>query len=200
MRFGRFLVRFVRPFMKLLFPCTVIGAENIPEEKGTLLCCNHVSLMDPVYLLTCQRRHVYFMAKEELMRRRFTKWLLGKQLGVFSVARGKADTGALVHAEELLESGKMVGIFPEGTRSKTGSLGRIKSGAAVILSATNATLLPVCILTKNQKVRLFRRTKVVFGKPIAFEDICSMTGSKADLKNITRRIQRELETLMEEYR
>lgn len=202
MKFGRFLVCVFRPIVRLLFPYTIVGKENIPAEgdgKGAVLCCNHISLVDPAIMLVGQRRHIYFMAKEELFKHRLPAWFFGKQLGVFSVARGKADMSAITQAETLVNEGKIMGIFPEGTRSKTGELGRIKSGAAMILAATEGTLLPACVVTKNQKVRLFRHITLVFGKPIPFEELRAECGETVNLRIITRRIQSELTALLEEY-
>lgn len=90
----------------------------------------------------CQKRHVYFMAKEEIFKNRLATWFFAKQLGAFPVKRGAGDTGALDTARRIVEEGKLLGIFPEGTRSKDGRLGRAKSGAALIAAQTGASVLP----------------------------------------------------------
>ena len=200
MKFGRFLLTILYPLFRLLYPFRVIGRENIPPEgEGRmLLCCNHISLIDPAYLLFGQKRPIYFMAKKEVLGNRFTRWLLGRQFGVFAVDRGAGDMAAIEHAVSLVESGKLMGIFPEGTRSKTGELGPIKSGAAWILSRTGADLLPVCLLTRHQKVRPFRRMTVVIGKPIAAAELMP-EGEKPNLRAISRRIRDELLQLTEAY-
>lgn len=114
----------------------------------------------------CQKRHVYFMAKEEIFKNRLSAWLFGKQLGAFPVKRGAGDTGALDTARAIVGDGRLLGIFPEGTRSRDGQLGRAKSGAALIAAQTGASILPVAIVTKNQKVKPFRRSRDVFGQPL----------------------------------
>ena len=162
MWFGRFLLWFFKPLAWLLFPFKTIGRENIPDTPGQpplVLCCNHISVIDPVFLEMCQKRHVYFMAKEEIFKNRLATWFFAKQLGAFPVKRGAGDTGALDTARRIVEEGKLLGIFPEGTRSKDGRLGRAKSGAALIAAQTGASVLPVAIATKNQKLRLFRPTR-----------------------------------------
>ena len=98
MWFGRFLLWFFKPLAWLLFPFKPIGRENIPDTPGQpplILCCNHISEIDPVFLEMCQKRHVFFMAKEEIFRSRLSSWFFGKQLGAFPVKRGAGDTGAL---------------------------------------------------------------------------------------------------------
>ncbi len=77
MWFGRFLLWFFKPLAWLLFPFKTIGRENIPDTPGQpplVLCCNHISVIDPVFLEMCQKRHVYFMAKEEIFKNRLATW------------------------------------------------------------------------------------------------------------------------------
>ncbi|MBR3289892.1 MAG: 1-acyl-sn-glycerol-3-phosphate acyltransferase [Clostridia bacterium] len=192
--------RIVYPFLQLLFPYRVIGRENIPPagSGGLILCCNHISLADPLFLMIGQKRHVFFMGKEELFRHRLAAWFF-RQVGVFSVSRGKGDTGALDEAEHILREGEIMGIFPEGTRSKTGELLRFKSGAAVLAAKTQMPVLPACVMTKNQKVKPFRRTTVVFGTPLSPEAL-SLTGEKPNLRAATRTMMAAVQTLMEDNR
>ena len=98
MWFGRFLLWFFKPLAWLLFPFKTIGRENIPDTPGQpplVLCCNQISVIDPVFLEMCQKRHVYFMAKEEIFKNRLATWFFAKQLGAFPVKRGAGDTAAL---------------------------------------------------------------------------------------------------------
>lgn len=129
MKFGRFLLWFFKPLYWLLFPYKVVGREHVPKESDgpVILCCNHQSYLDPVYLLMSQKRHIYFMAKAELMKGRLGHWFFANVMGVFPVKRGTGDTGAIDTAVQLVKEGKMMGIFPEGTRSRDGKLGRGKS-------------------------------------------------------------------------
>ena len=131
---GRFLVRILAPLVRFLFGIRVIGRENLlPEGTPMVMCCNHISFLDPVFLLVAQpKRHIYFMAKSELFKNRLVTWFIGKQLGAFAVHRGTGDTDALATAKQLVRDGKIMGIFPEGTRSRTGELLRAKSGTAEV--------------------------------------------------------------------
>lgn len=202
MRFGRFMLYFCRPLAHFLFPFKAYGRENIPSassETRIVLCCNHISEIDPMYLEMSQRPHIYFMAKEEIFESKFNAWFLGKQLGAFPVRRGKGDTSALDTARAIVESGKILGIFPEGTRSKDGKLGRGKSGAALIVSQTQAHVLPVCIVTKNQHVRLFRRTKVVYGPLISPEELHLSDPEHPDLRYASRLIMERIGSMLEAY-
>ena len=181
MKFGRFLLWFFKPLYWLLFPYKVVGREHVPKESDgpVILCCNHQSYLDPVYLLMSQKRHIYFMAKAELMK-------------------GTGDTGAIDTAVQLVKEGKMMGIFPEGTRSRDGKLGRGKSGAALIVSRTGAMVLPVGIRTKNQKPRIFRKVTVTYGEPIPFEELHLDDPEHPDLRYASRLIMGRIAGLIGE--
>ena len=195
---GRVLKAIARPIFRLLFPFRVKGLENVPtDDRPLIVCCNHISMVDPVFLLFAQKRaDIYFMGKAELFRSGFLAWLLGKQCGSFPVSRGKGDMGALDCAERLVAERKWMGIFPEGTRSKTGELGRFKSGAALIAAKTQAYVLPVSVTTKDQKVKAFRRVTVSFGAPLSPAEL-ELDGEKPNLRVATRAMTAAVETLME---
>lgn len=198
---GRTLITLLGPVVRLFMWVRVRGKEHIPQTLGDpplVLCSNHISLWDPILLEIVQRRHVYFMAKAELFRNPVLGWLLEKQFGAFPVHRGTGDTGAIDIAKALVESGKIMGIFPEGTRSKDGKLGRAKSGAALVVAQTGAHVLPVAITTKHQKTRPFKRVTITFGKPLSPEDLHLTDPVRPDLRYATRTIMSTIETLMEE--
>ena len=198
---GRSLVWILSPLIRLLMRVKRIGRENIPPVgEKIVLCCNHISNWDPVVLITAQpKRHIHFMAKAELFKNRLFTWFLGKQIGAFAVHRGTGDTDALATARELVESGKIMGIFPEGTRSKDGQLHRAKSGTALIVAQTGATVLPVAIVTKHQRARLFRRTLVVYGKPLSPEEL-HLDGEKPDIRHASRKLMEVIGDLIEQHR
>ncbi len=198
---GRFLLCFFKPLAWLLFPFKTVGRSNIPDTPGhppVILCCNHISVIDPVFLEMCQKRHVYFMAKEEIFKNRLATWFFGKQFGAFPVKRGAGDTNALDISRKIVEEGKLLGIFPEGTRSKDGKLGRAKSGAALIAAQTGASILPVAIVTKNQKLKLFRPTRIVFGRLLSPEELHLDNPEHPDLRFASRLIMEKIGGMMEE--
>lgn len=198
-KFGHVLKAIIRPLFHLLFPFKVKGRENIPtDDRPLIVCCNHISMVDPVFLLLAQKQEdIYFMGKEELFRSGFLAWLLGKQWGSFPVSRGKGDMNALALAEQLIAERKWMGIFPEGTRSKTGELGRFKSGAALLAAKTQAYVLPVSVTTKNQKVKAFRRVTVSFGAPLSPTEL-ELCGEKPNLRVATRAMTAAVSALMED--
>ena len=94
---GRALIRILGPIIRVFMRVRVVGLENLPTEDTPLvLCCNHISNWDPIFLIISNpKRHVYFMAKAELFSNRLFTWFLGKQLGAFPVHRGTGDMGAI---------------------------------------------------------------------------------------------------------
>ena len=196
---GRSLFRILRPIILFGMRVRIIGRENFPSDDTPLvLCCNHISNWDPILLeIAHPERHIYFMAKAELFCNRLFTWFLGKQLGAFPVHRGKGDMGAIHTAKRLVDERKVMGIFPEGTRSKDGTLLRPKSGAALIVAQTGAYVLPTAVVTRGQKVRPFQKITVVYGKPLSPEELHLDDLEHPDIRYATRLIMKTIGELIE---
>lgn len=204
-RFGRFVRATVGKIVPLLFHTKVIGVENIPAT-GALLAGNHVSYMDPVLLWCVSPRPVHFMAKSELWENSVIRWGLPKLWG-FPVNRGEPDRAAITTATDLLRSGELVGVFPEGSRSaeSSGELGQAHGGAAFIALRAEAPIVPVAfagtekVWPRGQRLPRFARTYIRIGAPILTAQIAPDAGRKERVMNVTdemmRRIAAELETL-----
>ena len=164
----------VKGLLKLIFTVVlrlkIEGRENIPKDGPLVIASNHLSLLDPPVLGTAATRKVHFMAKEEL----FVPVLgtIYKILGAFPVRRGGADRAAIKHGIEILESGNVLAIFPEGTRSKTGELGKAQPGALMMASKVKATIVPACIIGTDYKRhgRIWPKVTVRFGKAMPFPE------------------------------
>ncbi len=145
------------------------GGENIPKKGGYLIACNHRTYLDPVLLTWKVRSHICYFAKTELFDHPFFG-VITRIAECIRIERGTGDTTALDKAGELLKKGKVIGIFPEGTRSKDGKLQRAKSGMAVIAKMTGADILPCCILFEGP---LHFRSKITmrFGQIIKNSDL-----------------------------
>lgn len=180
---------------RLWYRVSFEGQENQPEKGGYILCSNHRTNMDPILVAQPLKYQLFFMAKEELFRNRFIGFIL-KKLGAFPISRGKGDTGALDFAEETVRAGKVLAIFPEGTRSKDGTLLRPKSGAALIASKTGADILPAAICFEG-KLHFRSHVTVRYGKVIPNQEIPVKEGSASDLKAASRRIMAEIGALLE---
>ena len=149
-------------FMRIFHPWRAIGLENIPEG-GALLCGNHTTLDDPIYVICAilKQYQTRVLAKAELMRIPVLGWLLRKA-GIIGINRGKADVAALKEAMRVLRGGEKLLIFPEGTRVREGEISQAHTGAAMLAARTNVPIVPVYIQPKK---RIFKKTAVKFGTP-----------------------------------
>jgi len=171
MSFYGFARAVARPFVKVLFRYKLEGRENIPEGSF-VLCANHVSLLDPVCLVCAFKPKLSFMAKTEL-----NKGILGKVLkkaGMIFVNRQQADLGAIRQCVDVLKNGGSVGIFPQGTRVK----GKVDAsqgleGISMICTLGRAQALPVAVVYPSGKAGIFRKTRLIVGKPISTEEFAA---------------------------
>ena len=176
----------------VLFPIyqfRVIGKENLPSEGGVLLCTNHIHNFDPIVVGITSPRPIHFMAKEEL----FTVPILGKimpLINAFPVKRGLSDRGALRTGLGILKEGNVLGLFPEGTRSETGELGKGLAGAGFFALRSKAQIIPCAVIGPYKP---FKRLKVVLGKPIDFDDYRK---NKVSAEEATELIMMEINKLI----
>ena len=159
------------PFIRLFLRVKVSGKENIPKSGGYIICANHTSIADMFALAVPFKVQIRYMAKEELFKTAFTRWLFGA-LGTFAVQRGKGDLDAIKKACDILNGGGVFGIFPEGTRTKAedGTPGKAKTGAALITMKTKASVLPVSIRYSTGQAKLFCRVQINIGELIEYEE------------------------------
>jgi 1-acyl-sn-glycerol-3-phosphate acyltransferase len=174
------LYRIVQVVFRLIcvfwFRLGVEHADRVPPTGPVIICGNHFSWWDPLAIAVALRRPVYFMAKGELFRTRWFATLL-RMVGAFPVRRGLPDRWVLRHTYALLERGCAVGIFPEGTRSRTGYLGRAEPGAAMVATRSGAPVVPVAIVGNYG---FGTRVRVVFGDPI---DLAAMVAGGRRIRN-----------------
>ncbi|MBT2689995.1 1-acyl-sn-glycerol-3-phosphate acyltransferase [Bacillus sp. ISL-47] len=177
--------------LKPVYRFEVIGRENFPSDGGVLLCSNHIDNLDPPVVGINAPRPVHFMAKEEL----FNVPVLGKifpHLNAFPVKRGMSDREALRKGLGILKEGKVLGLFPEGTRSKTGQLGKGLAGAGFFALRSEAHVMPCAIIGPY---KAFSKLKVVYGKPIEMKELRER---KASAEETTEFIMEEIRKLIEE--
>jgi 1-acyl-sn-glycerol-3-phosphate acyltransferase len=147
----------------------VRGEENVPVAGPVLLVSNHVSYLDPVAIGDASPRRVVFMAKHELFQVRALGFLL-RGVDSFPVRRGEPDRQAFKNTLAMLEEGRVVCIFPEGTRHMGEGLGEAEPGAALFAQRTGCPVVPVFVSGTNRMLdhrgRLHRaRVVVSFGSP-----------------------------------
>ena len=179
-----------------LNPVKVFGKENIPENGAYILCSNHTSLTDPFFKVAVFKEQIHFMAKAELFKNGLFRVVLGA-VGAFAVDRGKGDMGAINKAQSLIKEGKILGIYPEGTRHTEGAPRRAKSGVAYIAMDAKADILPVSVYREG-KYSLFRKTTIRIGKLIKYETMVDEEATaRANMKSIVDTVTNEITTLWE---
>ncbi|SHJ21653.1 lysophospholipid acyltransferase family protein [Desulfofundulus thermosubterraneus] len=189
--FYRFARALCRVILALVRRWEVVGAHNLPPSGGVLVVSNHVSYWDPVVVGCALERQVHFIAKAEL----FGIPLLGpviRALGAFPVHRGGGDRKAIRRALELLKQDRVVGIFPEGTRSKSGELLEPHLGAAMLALRAKVPVLPVAVINTRG---VFGKVRVRIGKPLVFSRD-DQTG-RPDYQAVSREIMHEIARLMD---
>ncbi|MGQ9572156.1 MAG: lysophospholipid acyltransferase family protein [Dehalococcoidia bacterium] len=181
----------------------VVGLENVPKRGPVILASNHVNMLDPALLAVLVPRRIIFMGKIELWRTPVIGPLYSLA-GFIPVRRFEADLAALRRAERALWQNQMLGMFPEGTRSRKPGLGKGQPGTAIIALRTGAPIVPVGVAgteTVSVPRSFFRltRVRVSFGKPL---ELPKGQRIKTELvEECTERIMKEIAALLpEEYR
>ena len=181
-------------FFHIKYRIKLFNKENIPDMKGGyIIACNHQSYTDPPMIAAVIRGKFSFMAKEELFHKNPFFTFIIRRCGAFPVDRGAGDDAPIKMSIEAIEKKRIFVIFPEGTRSKDGTIGRMKSGVILIASQAKAPILPVCIRYKDKK-----HVDVNIGKLIPAEEIAIDENDRKSMRNAANRLKDELVSLQSE--
>ncbi|KAB2493762.1 lysophospholipid acyltransferase family protein [Priestia endophytica] len=182
----------VKSVLTPLFRVEIIGKENIPKDAGVIVCSNHISNFDPPVVGMTFPRPVYFMAKAELFKVPVLKTLLPK-IYAFPVKRGLSDRDALRKGISILKEGGALGLFPEGSRSKDGKLGKGMAGVGFFALRSNAVIVPCAVIGPYKP---FKKLQVVYGKPI---DVTEMRKERVSSEEVTEVVMKEIGLLLDKY-
>ena len=162
------------PILRVMFRVRTEGTHHVPRKGAVILASNHRSFIDSVFLPLVVRRRVTFVAKAEYFESWKTAWFF-RAVGMIPLKRGggSASERALAAAREVLESGGVLGIYPEGTRSPDGRLYKGHTGAARLSMQCNAPVVPVAQFGTSEVQpigamwpKFFRRIGVKIGEPM----------------------------------
>jgi 1-acyl-sn-glycerol-3-phosphate acyltransferase len=167
-------MKVVAPMFRTGWKLQIEGREHVPDEGPAIICPNHTSVLDSFFLPVALPRRITYVGKAEYMDDWKTKYLF-PALGMIPIDRsgGNASERALAAAQGILERGELFGIYPEGTRSRSGKLHRGHTGPARLAFRTGAPIIPVGIVgardvmppdAKVPKLRL--PVMIRFGRPI----------------------------------
>ena len=197
LRFYRFAKVLCNVVCKLWFKLEYYGMENLPKDRGYILVGNHQSYWDPVMMGLKLDTTLTFMANEKLFHKPVLAPVI-RGLGAFPVNLKKPDMTAIRTAKKVVKDGKVLALFPEGTRSHDGKLLKFKGGVIYIASVTGEDVVPVCITYQNGgKFRsriLIRYGEVIPNREILEgkkKDTESMRQAAAKLQAVVQRLQDE---------
>lgn len=200
------------PLLRVLFPTKVSGAEYIPASGGVILAGNHLSVADSFFTPLYIKRRVTFLAKSEYftekgLKGRFKKaFFLG--VGQVPIDRGGASAAhdALMTGVRLLNEGKCLGIYPEGTRSPDGRLYKGKTGVARMALEAGVPVVPLVMIGTDKvnpigsRIWRPRRIRMVIGRPLDFSRYEGMAGDRFVERSMTDEIMyRLMEMSGQEY-
>ncbi|MDO4458535.1 MAG: lysophospholipid acyltransferase family protein [Clostridia bacterium] len=176
-----------------------MGLENLPKNGAFILASSHVNARDPLFVGCSSTRKMQFMAKAELFNiNPFVTWAI-TYAGAFPVERGTGGEEAINYAIELLNSGRMVTVFIEGTRSKDGHLGKPKTGVSLLAEKTGAPVVPCAIIGENGEIpKKGGRMRINFGKPVTPEQLGITDESGMSYRRGAKNIMAEIAVLREE--
>ncbi len=199
--FFRFFRALFYGFCRLMFRLEVHGAEHIPASGGCLMASNHASYMDPLLVGSAIRhRAVRFMARGTLFRFKPFGWFLRK-MGTVPIDRDRGDLSALRKGVRLLKSGRLLCLFPEGTRTMDGRLQEAKGGIGLLIAKASVPVIPVYI---DGSYRAFprgailirpKKVNVYYGKPIMPDELPELRDGKPDYARIGQLVMSRIAAL-----
>ncbi len=184
----------VKVILKLMgSKARVYGEENLPKDGGYIIACTHTGYVDILNLgVAMYPREIHFMAKKQLFEMKGLGWLI-KRLNAFPVDRDNPGPSVIKIPSQLLKEGKIVGIFPSGTRSSEGT--DLKQGAITIAQLAKAQIVPAAYVGARNAGDVMKRGKgyLIYGEPFY------VTGKgKEGREQFTQHLEHELISLTEE--
>jgi 1-acyl-sn-glycerol-3-phosphate acyltransferase len=194
-----FVRTLIRVAMFLLTRPQVRGCEYLPVSGAAIVVSNHIAAIDPGILVGALPRPIALMSKIENYRGPLKLFM--PMVGAFTVRRGAADRRALATAEHVLQQGRLLAMFPEGTRSRDGALGAAHGGVALLALKSGAPIVPIA-LTGTPRVFQRRfpwlgcpRVTVTIGAPFCVEPL-DRPARREDRDRVTSLIMAHIAALL----
>lgn len=189
----------------LCFRIQADGQEEIPREGPVILAANHASFLDPIAVGVVCPRQITALAKEELWSTRALGWWLNRMQAT-PIGRGQSDAGALRAALEVLGHGKAILVFPEGTRSRDGTIGVMKAGVGLLARRSLTPVVPTYIsgtFLALPRTRYFPRPAKIcvhFAPAIGRDWIEEVTADRCGYEEITKRVDQAIRAMEKKNR
>lgn len=195
---------FVYLCLLLKYRLRVRGREHVPATGGAVIAANHCSYLDPPVMAgSNNRRIVHFLARDTLLSNPIAKWFFPR-VAVIALDRTRGDLGALKKALSTLKAGKVVGLFPEGTRSPDGQMHEAKGGIGFLMAKGNVPVVPLYISGTYPAFpkgsNKFHPSRVVarFGPAITPEEIRAVMPEKGGYEAVGALVMRRIRDLAEQ--
>jgi 1-acyl-sn-glycerol-3-phosphate acyltransferase len=194
----------IGPLLRLLYRPSVEGLENMPAEGAAILASNHQSFSDSIFLPLVVKRQIVFLAKAEYFTSPGIKGFLSKLFfagaGQVPIDRssGSAAKAALDTGKRILADGRLLGIYPEGTRSPDGRLYRGKTGVARMALEARVPVIPCAMMNTfeiqplGKKMWRIKKVRIRIGKPLDFSRYEGLAGDRFVERSMTDEIMYEL--------
>jgi 1-acyl-sn-glycerol-3-phosphate acyltransferase len=198
------------PLLRTVFRPWVKGAENIPKSGPAIVVCNHVSFVDSVFLPLVLPRQMSFLAKSDYFTGTGIKGFFVRTFmiaaGQLPIDRtgGKASEASLNTGLRVISEGRLLGIYPEGTRSPDGRMYRGRTGVARMVMEAQVPVIPTAVvgtidvMPLGAKMPKVKRVGVIVGKPLDFSRFQGMEGDRFVLRAITDEITYEMSRLSQQ--
>lgn len=185
------------PLLQLLWPTKITGKENIPESGGAILASNHLAVVDSFFLPAHVRRRIVFLAKSDYftgkgVKGKLKRWFFAGS-GQYPIDRsgGSAGQAAIDTGVRLLREDRLLGIYPEGTRSPDGRLHKGKTGVARMALLAKVPIVPVAMVGTQRvnpigsKMWWPKRIEIYIGEPLDFSRYDGLAGDRFVERSIT---------------
>lgn len=162
---------FIAPFFRV----RLVGDATIKD--GSLICANHISNWDPIFIAVKIKNKLHFMAKAELFNIKPLVRIF-KGINMFPVRRGENDISAIKSSIKVLKDGHNLMLFPQGTRTigKKPEIADAKAGVGLIAANTGVDIIPVAVYNKHYRIRFLRPVYIIVGKPISKDEYMKYSG------------------------
>ncbi|MBS3681367.1 1-acyl-sn-glycerol-3-phosphate acyltransferase [Ornithinibacillus massiliensis] len=193
----KFAANVLKGFLSLFGRIKVYQKENLPKSGSYVIACTHTGFVDILWLgIATLPTEIHYMAKKELFQTKFTKWLM-ENLHAFPVDRENPGPSAIKTPRKLLKEGKVVGIFPSGTRSSEDV--PLKRGAVTIAAHSDVPIVPAAYVGPNNFKDLFKRIKprLIYGEPIQLPEGMS---KKEGMEVLMQQLDKEMRALQDKIK
>ncbi len=177
------------------------GVANIPKTGGCILAANHASYLDPpIVSASFRSRVIHFMARDTLFKPGFPRWIL-TNVGCVQIDRTKGDVAALRRGLQVLKDGKVLGVFPEGTRSLDGQLQKAKGGIGFLIAKAKVPVVPIYVdgtfhaMSKRAKWVKPVKVRIFIGEPIMPDEVAAQGKGREAYESIAALVMSRIAAL-----